>query len=215
MDNEASKALKQALLKNKINYQLVPPHINQQNAAERAIQSFKSYFIAGLCFKHPDFPANEWDRLLPQAELTLNLLRKSRINPKLSAYATIHGVFDFNRTPLLPPGSKVLIHDKPGKRASWDTHGTDAWYIGPSLEHYRCVNCYVPSTNSVRTADTLAFFPYKIPIPSTTSIDCIKKSLSDIISILNSPFKTLPSLHFGDDTKNAIQQIATILKRSF
>ena len=29
----------------------------------------------------------EWDRLLFQAELTLNLLRSSRVNPKLSAYA--------------------------------------------------------------------------------------------------------------------------------
>ena len=32
-----------------------------------------------------------WDQLLPQAEITLNLLRASRLNPKVSAWAQLHG----------------------------------------------------------------------------------------------------------------------------
>jgi len=36
------------------------------------------------------------DRLLEQAFLTLNLLRASKVNPKLSAYAYLFGNFDFN-----------------------------------------------------------------------------------------------------------------------
>ncbi len=39
----------------------------------------------------PNFPVREWDRLLPQIEITLNLLRTSRSNPKLSAYAYMNG----------------------------------------------------------------------------------------------------------------------------
>ena len=136
MDNEASNLLKHALLKRKIKYQLVPPHIHRRNMAERAIQTFKAHFIAGLCTTDPKFPAREWDRLLPQAIITLNHLRNSRINPKLSSHAALFGTFDFNKTPLAPPGTRVIVHEKADNRLTWAAQGTDGWYIGPSLEHY-------------------------------------------------------------------------------
>jgi hypothetical protein len=49
-----------------------------------------------------------WDRLLPQAIQTLNLLRTSRLHPHLSAYTHVHGLFDFNHTPMLQLASKFL-----------------------------------------------------------------------------------------------------------
>ena len=115
MDNEASKALKEFLHEEGTEHQLVPPHQHRRNAAERAIRTFKNHFIAGLCSTDPDFPIHLWDRLLPQAEITLNLLRKSRMNPKLSAYAQVHGAYDFNRTPMAPPGTQVITHEKPNQ----------------------------------------------------------------------------------------------------
>ena len=96
LDNEASNELKNGLLKYNIDYQLVPPHLHRRNAAERAIRSFKNHFLAGLATVNTKFPIHEWDRLLPQALLTLNLLRNSRVNPKLSAWTYLHGIFDFN-----------------------------------------------------------------------------------------------------------------------
>ena len=57
-----------------IDFQLVPPGMHRRNAAERAIRTFKNHFIAGLCSVDKDLPLHLWDRLLPQAELTLNLL---------------------------------------------------------------------------------------------------------------------------------------------
>ena len=45
--------------------------------------------------------------------MTLNLLRGSRINPPLSAYAQINGLLDFTKTPLAPPGIRTLVHEKP------------------------------------------------------------------------------------------------------
>ena len=123
LDNEASADLKKGLKKYKLAYQLVPPHVHRRNAAERAIGTFKNHFLACLTTCNPDFPVTEWDRLLFQAELTLNLLRSLRVNPKLSAYAYLNGNFDFNKTPLAPPGTKVVIHLKPDQRASWSYHG--------------------------------------------------------------------------------------------
>ena len=84
------------------------------------------------------FPMHLWDKTLPQAELTLNLMRGSRINPKLSAWEQINGRYDFNATPIAPPGIKVLAHLKADQRESWSAHAFEAWYVGPALEHYRC-----------------------------------------------------------------------------
>ena len=55
-----------------------------------------------------------WDRLLEQAEMNLNMLRASRCNPKLSAYNYISDTHDFNKVPLAPLGTKVVIHKNLG-----------------------------------------------------------------------------------------------------
>ena len=74
---------------------------------ERAILTFKAHFIAIRSGADPDYPKNCSDLLLDSVVLALNLLRPSRINPKISAYTHIHGVFDFNKTPLALVGCKV------------------------------------------------------------------------------------------------------------
>ena len=111
----------------------MPPHIHQRNSAKRAIQTFKNHFIAGLASTDPNFPLSNWCRLIPQAELTLNVLRPSRLNPKLSAYAQLEVAFDFTRTPLAPPGTRAIVHEKPTQRRTWAPHGVDGWYIGPAM----------------------------------------------------------------------------------
>jgi hypothetical protein len=75
MDNEASAALKSYFTEQDMTYQLVPPHCHRRNAAERAIRNFQEHFVAGLASVDPDFPMHLWDRLLPQAEMSSNLLR--------------------------------------------------------------------------------------------------------------------------------------------
>jgi hypothetical protein len=187
LDNETSSTLKMAMKKKETNFQLVPPHMHRANAAERAIQTFKNHFKAGLASVDPAFPVAEWDRLLQQAFLTLNLLRPARANPKLSAYAYIHGQFDFNKTPLAPPGTKVLVHAKPNNRASWDPNAKEGWYIGPSMNHYRCVTCFLPGTRAEVNADTVVFFPKNIVFPKVTTADFLKQVSMNIVSLLANP----------------------------
>jgi hypothetical protein len=67
LDNEASAALKNFFTANDVEYQLVPPRCHRRNAAERAIQTFKEHFVAGLSSVDPTFPLHLWDRILPQA----------------------------------------------------------------------------------------------------------------------------------------------------
>jgi hypothetical protein len=119
LDNEASAALKHFFTANDVEYQLVPPHCHRRNAAERAIRTFKEHFVAGLSSVDPTFQLHLWDRLLPQAEITLNLLRTSRLHPQLSAAAHFHGLVDYNKTAFAPPGCNIIAHEKPGKRRTW------------------------------------------------------------------------------------------------
>ena len=72
---------------------------------------------------HPDFLIAECDKLLPQPFITQNLLCSANANPKLSAYSYLFGSYDFNKTPMDPPGTKVVIHQKPSQHASWDLNG--------------------------------------------------------------------------------------------
>jgi hypothetical protein len=74
LDNKASAALKNYFTVNDIAYQLVPHHCHRRNAAERASRTFKEHFVAWLSSVDPAFPMHLWYRLLPQAEITLNLL---------------------------------------------------------------------------------------------------------------------------------------------
>ena len=123
LDNEISYDLKTAFDINNTKFQLVPPHSHRRNAAERAIQTWKNHFKAGLASAHPNFPLSEWDRLIPQSNITLNLLRTARANPALSAYAYIYGQFDFSATPLAPPGTKVVVHIDSKVRDTWELNG--------------------------------------------------------------------------------------------
>jgi hypothetical protein len=135
LDNEISKEFIQYLNKENLTYQLASLGDHRVNPAEQAIQTYENHFIALLSGTNPSYPANCWDLLIPQVNITLNLLRASRIQSQLLAYAHIYGQFDYNKTPLAPAGCKILIHDRANERPSWANHGTDGFYIGPALQH--------------------------------------------------------------------------------
>ena len=211
LDNECSDALKTFMRDAAIDYQLVPPKVHRRNAAERAIRTFKNHFIAGLCSVDKNFPLHLWDKLLPQAELTLNLLRGSRINPKLSAHAQMHGHFDSNRTPLAPPGIRVLVHVKPRERTTWSPHGTDGWYTGPALESYRCYTVWLWDTRATRICDTLAWFPTKVTMPIASSNDLILAGISDIVHALQNPSPGSTLAPLTDSLHESLLQLTRVL----
>ena len=58
-----------------VEFQLVPPPaMHCQNAAESAICSFKTHFLAIIAGVTSNFPRNLWDQLPPQTKMTLNML---------------------------------------------------------------------------------------------------------------------------------------------
>jgi hypothetical protein len=154
LDNECSADFKQTIRDNNMTYQLVPPHDHRHNMAEKAIQAFKAHFISILCGADKDFPLHLWDRLLPQAEHTLNMLRRSKETPTVSAFAYLWGQHDYNANPFAPLGCKVEAHVTPGTHETWAAHTTSGYYIGNAWEHYRCHEVYVSSTKATRVCKT-------------------------------------------------------------
>ena len=210
LDNEASTALQQFMQDEGVDYQLVPPNLHRRNAAERAIRTFKNHFIAGLCSTDPNFPLPLWDKLLPQALITLNLLRGSRINPRLSAQAQIHGNFDFNRTPLGPPGTKVLVHEKPSVRETWAPHALDGWYLGPALHQYRCFRVWITATQAERVSETLTWFPTQVSMPTASSRDTATAAALDLIKALQNPSPASALSPLSDSHHHNLTQLAEI-----
>jgi hypothetical protein len=94
MDNQATKPIKKVLTEHDCKLQVVEPHNHRVNAAERAIQTFKGAFIAALVNTDCDFLLQLWDRLTPQVQDTLILLRALRIDSTKSAYKTLNGPYD-------------------------------------------------------------------------------------------------------------------------
>lgn len=58
LDNKISKDLIACICDNEINFEIVSPNNHQLNPAERAIQTFKSYFKSTQTGTDPSFPAN-------------------------------------------------------------------------------------------------------------------------------------------------------------
>ena len=77
LNNQASRVIKEYLETENASWQFVEPNNHRVNTAERAIQTFKNHFISSLCTTDTNFPLQLWEKLLPQAQDTLNLLRTS------------------------------------------------------------------------------------------------------------------------------------------
>ena len=214
LDNEISNELIRIIEEDEsLDYQLVSPGDHRRNPAERAIQTFKNHFIAILDGADKDFPKDRWDLLLPHAVITLNLFRPSRLNPRISAYTMIHGVFDFSKTPLAPAGCKIIIHVRTDERPTWANHGMRGFYIGPCLKHFRCYECYMPLENSTRKSNTVEFFPDMCDNPIIKPSERLNMILTNLVDALTTPAPSIPSVQYGTELNDAIRRLQTLLCR--
>ena len=183
LDNEVSAAYLDTITRTwKCKYQLVPLDMHQRNAAKRAIRTMKAHFLTILAGVDPGFPKSRWDLLLPQAELTINLLCQSRYHPALSAWAGLNGPYNFDATPMAPPGCKVIAHAKGSTRLSWDFRGKCGYYVGPALSHYRCYKVIRTATQAVVVSDTVTFQHHTLAIPTISPKDRIIHCLRSLVT---------------------------------
>jgi hypothetical protein len=67
---------------------------------------------------------------------------------------------------MAPPGTKAVIWENPTTRQSWAPRGIDAWYIGPSKDHYRLYKFYCPETQAIQVKGSAQFFPQHCKLPT-------------------------------------------------
>ncbi len=152
-----------------------------------------------------------WDYMMPQSELTLNLVRGSRINPKLSAWEQLKGRYDFNKTPIAPPGVKILAHVRSTARRTWKSHALEGWYMGPAMEHYRCYTAYIPSTGKTRIVDTISWFPKKVAMPIATKEDLMRAALEDLTNAIKDPEQGTLAGNLPPSATEHLQELTEIL----
>ncbi len=181
MDNQATKHTKTFLTENDCKLQLVEPHNHRVNAVERAIQTFKDAFISALATTHSNFPLQLWDRLTPQIQDTLNLLRASRIDPTKSAYEILNGPYNWNRYLLAPLGCKAIVYKDGNTRRSWASRGVDAWYLGPSKDHYQCNLFYIIETQTYRVSGSTELLPQHCQLSDMNPHKHLKALMEELV----------------------------------
>ncbi len=192
MDNECATVTKEWLSQKStpISLELTPVSQHRTNKAERAISTWKDHFIAVLATTDPNSPVSLWEDYIEQSELTLNCMRSSPAHPLLSAWEALCGRFDILATPIATLGTKVVVHDTPEKRGTWEMHGKVGYYIGRALLHYRCHNVYMIDSRATRISDCLAWFPVSVKMPGSSPIEELTAAVEDIRRILTNLSKS-------------------------
>jgi hypothetical protein len=119
LDNETSAALVLFFRDEvKVDFQYVPPASHRRNKAERAMRTMKNHLIATFASANPECPLYLWDEALPQANITINLLRPWSDDVTISAYEGMYKCkYDFMARPIAPFGTKVLVYVSPEERS--------------------------------------------------------------------------------------------------
>ena len=209
LDNEASAAYKKEITETwGSKFQLVPPNMHRRNAAERAIRTFKAHFLSVLAGVADDFPRFLWDLLIPQAVMQLNFLRQATLNPSISAWEYFNGPFDYDATPFGPLGQKVIAHNKPGTRNTWDFRGEEGWSIGACMDGYRAQRYVAASTKCERTTDTISFRHQHLTVPTVTPEDRLQHGIVQLTSAL----RNAPAVR-NDTQLEAIERLRNAFRR--
>jgi hypothetical protein len=96
------------------------------------------------------------------------MLQASQVNPAISAYEALNGPYDWNWYPLSPLECKAVIYEDGNTQQSWTSRGVDGWYLGLSLNHYRCNVYYVPEMRVYRILGSTKLFPQHCQLPTFT-----------------------------------------------
>ena len=163
---------------------MVPPHIHRRNSAECENCTFKAYFLSILAGIARIFPNKFLDLLIPETELTLNLLIQSTLNPKISAWEYFQGTFNYKSTPLGSLGYLVMINWKTSNCKSWDSRGNEGWIICVTLDHYQCQRIIPHDTKADKISDTVELYHQTITTPVVIPKDRILHGITMLINSL-------------------------------
>jgi hypothetical protein len=136
---------------------------------------FKHHFLAIIPGLNSVFSPYLWDLLLPQAKLTLNLLRQATINQGL-----VHGPFDFNKMPLGPVGCCILIH--PLHKRKEICHTMVVCEVQPDKDD--------PNCTQITICGNRIYYPGDVGT-NTASLELLKLLLNSVLSQKGARFSSI------------------------
>ena len=108
----------------------------------------------------------------------------SNVNPKLSSYAHVYGQHDYIAEPFVTIGMESLVHDKPNRRKTIDTHFRMAYVLGISFEHYRAWKIWIINTRTTRVSATIFHKHKYLSNPTATPANAIIAAAGNLITAI-------------------------------
>ena len=179
------------------------------NVAEVSIRIRRNRFVSGLRGTDKLLPIHLWDRLLYQAHIALNIIRLSRLNPKISAHAIVEGILWLQQNTF----GTTSHHEKYNRRCIWVHHGVQVWHIEPSVEHYWCYKVYIYNTRAELITDTVELFPVNTMMKGISSADAATHASIYLIGALKDPTQAALFAPLGIKKLDSLRKLADIFQR--
>ena len=125
--------------------------------AKHEIQTFKNLVVTLHSDMNHNFPKQAGHHIIEHIIVTVNMVRLSRLNPKISVYMQLHGSFAFNKTLLVSTDCKIIIHDRTNEQPFLDNHGSQGLYLRQAFHHYRNYVCSMNKIKTLQTSITVVF----------------------------------------------------------
>jgi hypothetical protein len=185
MDNETSHDIEAFIVSEQVKLQYCLPNMHRTNPAKRTVRKWKNHFTAGLAGLPPLFPLAHWCKLTTQSNATLNMMRPCCLNPLLFVHKALEGTFLFDATPMVPLGTEVLVHQKPGQRKTWGYHAAKAWYLSHATTHYLCICVIMKDTGGECVMDMFQYQHHAIPVLAIMATKCILEATRRLADAIN------------------------------
>ena len=215
MNNEAFRAIWTWLTKENTAYQTVAlgDGSHQNNRAKRAIQTGSNHIISTIATTDPDFPSY-WCYGIEQMEMTMNMLRKTHVNPKISAFTYLHGQFAYNTVPVIPFEWKIVCFKDPADRQKTAFHGVEGFVIGMCTHGHQKIQAIIPSTNAVRETNTFAIFaPPQYVMPTVpTPGEVLLEASANLSTAVQSIGLNTTYAQERERMKDVLQRLQDIIK---
>jgi hypothetical protein len=181
LDNECSHAVKNFCKIKNTAIQQFKAHHHSANAAEPAAKSIKYHIFSCIVIMDASCPIQLWSEMIPQMQDTLNMLRTSRNNNKLTAYEKIKGAFDWNRVPMAPLGNKCVVYVTLDIRNTYAPHCDKAYTVERAPNHHQLLKCYVPTTMGYRISGTYHPDPSYWMFPAVSEQNMTVSAATDLL----------------------------------
>ena len=118
---------------------------------------------------------------------------------------------------MAPLGTNAVIYIIADGRRSWGARVIDAWYCGPSTDHYQNFIFFIPETESYRISGSFDLFPQHCLLPEFTPIQHTREvllELTESVQQLNQQsHKNIIKIIEADSEGSILQRKLIIIRR--